>query len=239
MPANFDRIGGWWKCPWCQAKNQSKRLFGGVQRSTARSISDELAKRGLSGTDPNKRVVGGLTLIEGHSSGTLIAVGAICSLSTSSSGITVVSGTGMPVSHSYHDVVSVEASGRGLVHKGTRLMGGGFGLTGAVEGILAAKAINAATSRTQMDSVLKIATATSYYVFRSTTHTPVQIQQALAPLFDEVRRLHTPPTPGAAVMAETDDTLGQLKKLAELHDARVLNDVEFAAAKAKLVAKLT
>ncbi len=40
------------------------------------------------------------------------------------------------------------------------------------------------------------------------------------------------PTPAAGI---TDDTLAQLKKMGELHQAGILSDEEFAAMKAKLL----
>ncbi|MFG3340341.1 SHOCT domain-containing protein [Glycomyces sp. NPDC048151] len=43
-----------------------------------------------------------------------------------------------------------------------------------------------------------------------------------------------PPAPAAAPAG--DDTIARLKQLAELHSAGVLDDAEFAAAKAKLLA---
>jgi hypothetical protein len=44
---------------------------------------------------------------------------------------------------------------------------------------------------------------------------------------------YAPPTPAAP--AAPDDTVGQLKQLAELHASGALSDAEFEAAKAKLL----
>ena len=45
-----------------------------------------------------------------------------------------------------------------------------------------------------------------------------------------------PPPPPAPAAASTDDKLGQLKELGELHAAGVLTDAEFEAQKAKILA---
>lgn len=227
--------GGWWRCPWCQNKNKIA-VFGNGDRSTAEALHREIVKRGLGGQDPNRRVLGGLKLVEGHGHG--LPIGTICSVITTSECVTIMPETGgSPQSHPYAEIVSVEIGGRGLLRTGTRLRGGGFGLTAAVEGILIASAINKATSGTQMDSSLKVATKSGYYAFRSGTHTPVQVQQTLSFLLEQVRRLTA--GPDATPAASDNDVLDQLKKLGELRDTGVLSDEEFQAAKARLVGELT
>jgi hypothetical protein len=55
-------------------------------------------------------------------------------------------------------------------------------------------------------------------------------QQALAE--QQAAQAAEAPTPAAGI---TDDTLAQLKKMGELHQAGILSDEEFAAMKAKLL----
>jgi len=44
-----------------------------------------------------------------------------------------------------------------------------------------------------------------------------------------------PPPPAPAEAAPSDDTVGQLQQLAQLHQAGALSDEEFAAAKARIL----
>jgi membrane protease subunit (stomatin/prohibitin family) len=52
---------------------------------------------------------------------------------------------------------------------------------------------------------------------------------------DEQQYAQQAPPPAAAPVAEEPDKFAELKKLAELHDAGVLTDEEFAAEKAKIL----
>ncbi len=64
-----------------------------------------------------------------------------------------------------------------------------------------------------------------------------QAQAAAPPPAAQAPAPPPPPAPGAAP-ADEDDTIAQLQKLAELKAAGVLDDAEFAAAKAKLIASM-
>jgi hypothetical protein len=65
---------------------------------------------------------------------------------------------------------------------------------------------------------------------------PAQPQQYAQPVYQQA----PPPPPAApapqpAIAAGGDDTLDQLRQLAELHNQGILTDAEFAAAKAKIL----
>ena len=51
-------------------------------------------------------------------------------------------------------------------------IGGGFGLVGAVEGMLVAGVVNALTTRTQIDTYIRLTGATSQAILHTAEHTP-------------------------------------------------------------------
>ncbi len=72
---------------------------------------------------------------------------------------------------------------------------------------------------------------------------PAQPQQYAQPVYQQAQPVYqqAPPPPPApapppAVTAGADDTLAQLRQLAEFHTQGILTDEEFAAAKAKVLA---
>jgi hypothetical protein len=62
---------------------------------------------------------------------------------------------------------------------------------------------------------------------------PAQPQQYAQPVYQQAP---PPPPAPAAVTAGSDDTLDQLRQLADLHAQGILDDAEFSAAKAKVLA---
>ena len=56
----------------------------------------------------------------------------------------------------YSDVEDVDIGGPGLVSSGGGFAGGGFGLTGAVEGMAIASVLNGLTSRTSIKTILRV-----------------------------------------------------------------------------------
>jgi hypothetical protein len=124
------------------------------------------------------------------------------------------------------DLWEFVASGPGEVTEGGGFFGGGFGVQGALKGMLITSALNELTTRTSVSSLLRIVTRSWSVVLVSDTLTPDQLN-SMAPV--------TIP-PGATPPAPEDASLDvQLANLARLHVQGALTDDEFAAAKRKLI----
>jgi len=114
--------------------------------------------------------------------------------------------------------------------RGTRLIGGGFGLVGAATGIAAASAINAATRRKSVWTLIHIDTGDGFLTFQ-VDQEESQIRQALRKFRDATIEAHAT----SHVAAESEDLVGQLERLAAMHNAGSIDDGEFKAAKLRLL----
>ena len=77
------------------------------------------------------------------------------------------------------------------------------------------------------------AAADEQYAAQANEAEMAAMQAQLAQL--QAQQAPPPPPPPAAPAAGGDDLMAQLKSLADLHAAGILDDAEFAAAKAKLL----
>jgi predicted RNA-binding Zn-ribbon protein involved in translation (DUF1610 family) len=146
----------------------------------------------------------------------------------------------------YADIASLELSGPGEVKSGGGFIGGGFGVKGAAKGILAASVLNWLTTRTTVQTVIRLATHTSEYIFSTDKASPQELRLDLSPVFMRisaaqrraitVRQAELIEHPSPSLPHEVRfDLVGQLKALAELRAAGVLTDEEFGLAKAKIL----
>jgi hypothetical protein len=126
--------------------------------------------------------------------------------------------------------------GPGAVTSGGGVIGGGFGLEGAAVGMLAATAINAATTRTTITTYLTIRGQREELTFLYAGNTPHALQLELAHVFGALRLAAETgtrsPSPPAA------DPVDRLAKLGQLRAQGLLTDEEFAIAKRKLLGEL-
>lgn len=128
----------------------------------------------------------------------------------------------------YDVIQELEISGRGQVTTGGGFIGGGFGFEGAATGIAIAAILNAATMRTQMETVLRIQAVEAEGFFHYWRATPERLRIELSAVFGRVRRRDEPSTDAGGIA-------GQLSKLAELHREGSLSTEEFEVAKRKLL----
>jgi len=188
-------------------------------------------------SDPDQRVLRGFTLAA--SGGTRIATGSPCEIDFSASGITIRPSGQPDETLPYEQVHAVQVTGS-TTRGSAGVFGGGFGIAGAAEGMLAASVINSLTARTSMYTVARIAATSSEYVFASHSVDSNAVQMLLTPVYPRIRQAQaaaasTPPLPpqgGAVSVAD------ELTKLAQLRDSGVLSDAEFASAKARLLGNL-
>lgn len=150
---------------------------------------------------------------------------------------------GQPLGHiSYDRITSAETGGPGTVTSGGGFIGGGFGVDGMLVGIAAASLLNKATTRTQVQTLLRIATFDGEVTLFTDQITPDVLDAQLGPVRHAINlRNNPPPTPAVPdqaappVSATASGLSDELAKLADLHSAGVLTDDEFAAAKQRLL----
>ncbi len=141
--------------------------------------------------------------------------------------IAVVALDGTPRVHlPFDDILSMSAEGLGAVRSGGGFIGGGFGVEAAAEGMLLAGALNALTSRTTVDSCLRVVAKDAEAVLAFTKTLPAQLDIELSAYRVEQRRRQ-------AVPAQTSRTaaLDALERLLRLREAGALTEDEFQAHK--------
>jgi hypothetical protein len=141
------------------------------------------------------------------------------------------------ISVPYRDIVALEIGGPGAQQSGGGFFGGGFGVEGAVGGMLAATALNLLTTRTKVNTVVCLQTSTAELYLHTEAATPDELRMSLSPVFTYLRNLQAARTqPSDASDGAPVDIVARLAMLSELHAKGELTDDEFAAFKAKLMA---
>ncbi len=174
--------------------------------------------------DPDARVLRDFTLAAGG--GTKLPTGSRCSITFTSDGMDVATPDGSREFVAYADIQVLQITGSRTTSS-AGVFGGGFGVAGAVEGMLAASVINGLTSSTTVYSVVRVAARAAEYVFVSRSIDSGALGMMLTPVQLRIRQA-TPAAPTSGVADE-------LAKLAQLRDSGVLSDAEFGSAKARLL----
>jgi hypothetical protein len=175
------------------------------------------------------------TLLGGHGYDPTLQPGLPCVLHFTDEGLWVRATTSwIPLMRvPYTDAKALEFSGPGEVKKGGKFFGGGFGVVGAVEGMIAASVLNALTSQSSIQTIIRFeATEFEAFFFHSQT-TPDKLRISLSQAVSRTARTV------AASATVASDPIADLERLARLHDQGALSDEEFAALKAKLIAKIS
>jgi hypothetical protein len=96
----------------------------------------------------------------------------------------------------YSQVEDVEIGGPGLVKTGGRFVGGGFGVTGAVEGMAIAAVLNTLTTRTSVKTVVRIQGTSCELFLLHTRLTPEQLRIAMSRPLGAIRSARAAQAPG-------------------------------------------
>jgi hypothetical protein len=131
----------------------------------------------------------------------------------------------------FDEVTAVEVGGRGEVTTGGGFIGGGFGLSGFLLGAATANVLNGLTTRTNVETLLRISTARGEINLFTSDLLPTDLDNALA----TVRAHASASNPNTSGVP---DVLEQLEKLGALRASGVLTEDEFAAKKAALLERL-
>jgi len=186
---------------------------------------------------PDVKVLGGFTVVGGNGLG--LSPSDVCSLLTLPDAlhIRVEIGDHVSVAIPYEEMTAIEVAG-GAQTTGRTFFGGGFGLQGALEGIVVASALSAATKRTTVNTGMHVGSVKGEALLHHGELTSRTIRTALSPLWTRFEAAQRSPGPLPAEQRHEDDSVTLLARLGELRDAGVLTEEEFAAKKAEILARL-
>jgi hypothetical protein len=166
--------------------------------------------------------------------------GSRCFVRFAADGVLVTAGANAPTIP-YRTVSTLRVGGRGMLteRSGGGFIGGGFGLTGAIEGIALASALNALTTRTttSVETIVEFAAGPKALLLLTSDEPPDLLRTHLAAPLAWVEAAHRPERAEAAepTASPAMDRLSQLKLLGELRDSAVLSPEEFEVEKARVL----
>jgi hypothetical protein len=164
--------------------------------------------------------------------GTSIPIGSSCWIRFHADRVVIDSFSSHMEYIPFEAIDALQVSGS-TIRSSLGVFGGGFGVIGAAEGMLAAAVINRLTRRTRQYAVLRIVTSTAEYVLSSTALDGSALALTLTPVQVAIRKARQAVRAGST--APQFSIADELSKLARLHDEGILTEEEFAAAKAKLL----
>jgi hypothetical protein len=210
-------------------------MLSANHQATAGGVYAELHRRGLGlpDGDPDRRALLGCHLIAG--SGGHLGLNPLCNLLFDRAALTITAtDSGATLRIPYTDIQDLEVAGPGAVTRGGGFIGRGRGVTGAPDGLLAAQVLNALTTRTTIQTLIRVAFRGGELIFSWDRKTPAQVRLDLSPVFARIASAHE--QLHRSRIASTPSTLAeQLQKIAELRAAGHLTEEEFAVAKSKIL----
>jgi hypothetical protein len=137
----------------------------------------------------------------------------------------------------YSQVEDVEIGGPGLVKTGGGFVGGGFGVSGAVEGMAIAAVLNTLTTRTSVKTVVRIQGTSCELFLLHTRLTPEQLRISMSRPLGAIRSARATQAAGGTQHAPiaAPSPVQELTKLADLLEKGLLTRDEFDLMKAKLL----
>lgn len=132
------------------------------------------------------------------------------------------------------EIKEIEIGGPGKVVSNAGVSGGGFGLEGFLQGAIAATLINAATTKSTINTFLRILTKTGELYIHTSEIEPINLKMELSPVFVYLANKPQEHSGGTSnFIAE------EIAKLHQLKIDGLLDDDEFKAAKNKILKKST
>ncbi|MGO9792972.1 MAG: SHOCT domain-containing protein [Solirubrobacteraceae bacterium] len=219
-----------WTCSFCWRSNSSTDA---LRFGPARERAAELGERGLLPLTAESRLLGGFTFVGG--SGFAIEPEAVCSVATRPGEllIAVEIGESFEQRVPFRNLTELRVDG-GTITSGGGFIGGGFGLSGAVEGMLIASVLNHLTTKTSTHTILHVGSTTGELLLHHGKLQPDTIRTTLSPMFVGLAAARHRSQPPAE-----ENPLTQLERLGKLKDSGLLTDAEFEAARASYVKQIT
>jgi ribosomal protein L37AE/L43A len=132
------------------------------------------------------------------------------------------------------DIVDLQVEGKSLT-SGGGYMGGGFGVRGAAEGMLAAELLNRWTTKRHDFVIFSIVGRTGRVVGQINNANAMTVRNLLRPILDMAFALEQLTEEPAQTENQPPDLSVQLERLGTLHQNGLLSAGEFDAAKRKLL----
>jgi|GEM_PF-3449088 len=142
----------------------------------------------------------------------------------------------------YGQIEHVEIGGPGLIRRGGGFVGGGFGVTGAMEGMAIAAVLNGLTVRTSIQTVVRIQGTGCELFLLYTKATPDQLRIEMSRTLGTIRSARAAEVAGGAqqeARAASPSPVEELTKLADLLEKGLLTREEFDQMKAELLGRPT
>lgn len=229
-----------WEAAWRVMASEMPQLAGAVRhqiqmrQSSRHSQAVENEARTELKSLGSLASLGGCVFLGGYGHAGALGAGAKFDLYFTHEGLFVTSfGSSIPKIRSpYSEVLAIEFSGPGRVTKGGAFIGGGFGVKGAAEGMIVASVLNALTTKTSIQTIVRWEAQTLELFFFTSAATPGDLRIKMSPVLGRVKPRpnveSTPPLPEA-------DVVSQLERLASLHQQGIVDDDEFADLKRKII----
>lgn len=131
--------------------------------------------------------------------------------------------------------LNIEIGGAGAFRSGMQWYGGGFGVEGAAEGALIATALNALTSRTKIDTVIRLETPTAELFLHNDHELPQALRRRISVVFTKLRQAAAD-TDGSG--AGGDHVIDRLDRLGAMLERGLITQDEFAKLKAELLSSI-
>jgi hypothetical protein len=138
----------------------------------------------------------------------------------------------------YADVEDVEIGGPGMVQTGGAFIGGGFGLSGALEGMAIASVLNALTTRKSITTIIRIQARGSEFFLLDKSTTPQALRMELSHPLGAIRAARSSASGATQAQdspARPGSPASELAKLADLLNQGLLTREEFEELKAKIL----
>lgn len=201
-----------------EAKNRQLQEMAAIETETARLQSDFIA-------GPfNAKKIGG--------SGYEIAKDQDLSIGVTRNSLIFIEKSGRPrrVEISFDEISEIEISGPGKVTSNAGVVGGGFGLEGFLQGAAAAAIINTATTKSSINTFVRIMSTTGEIYLHSSSVEPLQLKMQLSPIFVRLSNNSRLANSGG-----NRNIASELERIQELFRDGTLSQVEFEAAKRKIL----
>jgi len=149
----------------------------------------------------------------------------------------------------YLDVEALEVSGRGTTTRTSDagIMGGGFGVEGALKGMAMASAVNYLTRYTTStrDTEVRFKAGRYELLLLSAHLEPVQLRMILAPVYERIDAAHSVEAgdreASNAERVESNEAASvkaRLQELGDLHDAGLITEEEFSERRSRILDEL-
>jgi hypothetical protein len=132
----------------------------------------------------------------------------------------------------FSQILNIEITGPGTVSTSAGLIGGGFGVQGALKGILVASTINALTRKTSTNTFLRISTSNGEVHLHTSLMEPTELRLVLSPA---IVAMEATKHSASSISRSAGSTSEELKNLHQMHLDGALTQEEFALAKERVL----